>query len=571
MLQVGTIAHRGHALIALSGPVGVALVDEELSTSAHAVINGQAPAAELHNAIAQHRGRALFLDCSTRAPRLSTTEGITLTLLPWGEQSIVEWKGTRLRHAVDPCDWEIITASVEDANGTWLPLTNGAARASSIQIGIRPPAPLHDLTDRLSAEAASTPAQAMPSTPTPQDEEPSATAPADLDIALPEAAEEPPQPIEQPQLPPLETPEPTLDFNRETPAFSAPTTPAAMHAMMLGAANDDDSDLDDKTLTITQLAELRRQRAQKAAEAALPEPPPEPLGVDATAETSTPPPLTDTPTEAPQTPPVADIPTKAPQGPAVTMPPSGPNSLYNQIFGMGQQAAAPTGPHTQDIGGQFPTPHLESAPQTPPRSTTPTVWARPDSQPATPPSTPQIWGSAASWADGQTSPAAYASPNMQTPPGADTPPDPRIALTANGPMPPTGHVAPGSSPHSAPAGGSPVPTTATAYLLRGGLKPIAITEAIVIGRDPDSRAIGGITEAQVYPVPSPTAEVSRSHCAVFYSQGGWMLLDLSSRNGTFIQRASGVREHLTSGLSTPIMSGDIIALGDGVNIEFRIH
>ena len=117
----------------------------------------------------------------------------------------------------------------------------------------------------------------------------------------------------------------------------------------------------------------------------------------------------------------------------------------------------------------------------------------------------------------------------------------------------------------------PPSSAGIAYLLRGGLKPIAIRGAAVIGREPNPQAISGTADAQTYVVPSPTAEISRSHCALIFSQNTWVLLDLGSRNGTLIQRSTGQHEHLASGLSTPIHNGDIIGLGDGVNVEFHIQ
>lgn len=536
MLQVGTIAHRGHALIALSGPVGVALVDEDLYPQAHASLTAQTAASHLHDALATHPGVGLFLDCSTRGPRLSMTEGITLTLLPWGEQSTVEWNGPRLRHPVDPCDWEIITASVDNEDSMWLPLSNGAARASAIRIGVRPPVPTHDSLPELSPRQE----------PAPLTKE---APPISHETSKENDVPPPPRPAPKHALP-------TPNFNEEIPPRPEPIPPAHPYPH-LGDMLEDDPELSDKTLTIAQLAELRRQRAEKAAaEQASAEPPtaaqmPQVAASEATTQRHEPqemqeaaheaPPTTQTtpfqkqglPREghttttsntaktahahtpsapqAPVAPPYTPQPV-AQTSPAVTSPPNGPNSLYAQIFGID------------------PNPHQVALPTPPPAQ--PSPFAPPTPQGQT--SAPQMPGASPSWnsAEGH---QLHGWGNPQT-------------------------------PIQQPASSSGI-----AYLLRGGLKPVAIRGAAVIGREPHPQAISGIADAQTYTVPSPTAEISRSHCAVILSQGTWLLLDLGSRNGTFIQRASGQQEHLMSGLSTPISNGDVIGLGDGVNVEFHIQ
>lgn len=678
MLQVGTIAHCGNTLIALSGPVGVALVDDELSTSAYAVITGRTPATQLHDAIAHHKGRGLFLDCSTRAPRLSKTEGIALALLPWGEQSPVEWNDARLRQTVDPCDWEVLTASADEGgSGIWLSLSNGAARASSIRIGVRPPVPLPDLESEATSVITHVPHfEAEPAQGDPSEHvasEVHASECADKEIpsgGSPEtvsATESDPVLLEQESLQAIAN-EPTFaeggatrvnelevtseegtplaldapevlengaqsqqtapDFNREAPVPTTVTTPEDLRAMMLTGELDDDPELSDKTLTIAQLAELRKQRAEKAAIANTaqqppaspsrsvndvygkvgapstpsnsllaqtnsfpaapqhPEPHAQPLDAP-TSQESLPheaepeaygpeaagPHIAVPPIPAQQQVPPTPMALNDQQAPAVTMPPSGPNTLYDRIFGMGN------GQHPAHAASQPPLPSAQQ-PQSfvPPQPAQgpggPTSWSGPTSQETAPWNAPQIWGNAPTWYSSQasanqpnytmpshTAPAAGIPTYEASTPGAShlpLPPPPALASETQ-PVPQSMDGGYQSTPHG------------VAYLLRGGLKPVAINGAVVIGREPHPQAIRGISEAQVYAVPSPTAEVSRSHCAVFYSPNGWAILDLGSRNGTFIQRASGVQEHLVNGMSAPIASGDLIGLGDGVNVEFRIH
>ncbi|QLQ15388.1 MAG: hypothetical protein HZY73_06455 [Micropruina sp.] len=51
-------------------------------------------------------------------------------------------------------------------------------------------------------------------------------------------------------------------------------------------------------------------------------------------------------------------------------------------------------------------------------------------------------------------------------------------------------------------------------LVFAGTAPVAVTGDVVIGRDPDMRALGGRPPAMTLRVPSPDAEISRSHCVV---------------------------------------------------------
>lgn len=689
MLQVGNIAHCGNTLIALSGPVGVALVDDELSTSAYAVITGRTPATQLHDAIAHHKGRGFFLDCSTRAPRLSKTEGIALALLPWGEQSLVEWNDARLRQAVDPCDWEVLTASVDDGgNGMWLPLSSGAARASSIRIGVRPPVPMTELEseatgfithvphfeaepaqNKLSEHVASEihaskradneiPSGGSPETVIatesdpvlPEQESSQAVAPEptlaedgttrvnELEVTSeegPSLTSDAPESLENA----AQSRQTTPDFNREAPVPTAVTTPEDLRAMMLTGELDDDPELSDKTLTIAQLAELRKQRAEKAAIAnAAQQPPVSPsrsakhvygkVGAQSTqsnslltqsnsfpavpqhseppAQSLDAPQVEDTQTsyaatsqeglphdaepeaygpeaagphiEVPPIPAQQQVPPTPmalndQQAPAVAMPPSGPNTLYDRIFGMGNRQ------HSAHAASQPPLPPAQQPPSfVPPQPAQgpggPSSWSGPTSQETEPWNAPQMWGNAPTWHSSQASANQpnYTMPSHAAPAAgipayeASNPGAPQVPL----PEPPAFAAETQPANQSMDAAYQSAPH-GVAYLLRGGLKPVAINAAVVIGREPHPQAIRGISEAQVYAVPSPTAEVSRSHCAVFYSQNGWAILDLGSRNGTFIQRVSGVQEHLVNGMSGPIASGDIIGLGDGVNIEFRIH
>lgn len=116
------------------------------------------------------------------------------------------------------------------------------------------------------------------------------------------------------------------------------------------------------------------------------------------------------------------------------------------------------------------------------------------------------------------------------------------------------------------------PTTPSAFLIHGGGAPIEVVRDVVIGRDPDPRAITGRPAATILRVLSPAHEISRSHCAVMATgPGTWSLMDLGSANGTVLRRANGVFEDVTPVLSIPLADGDLIDVGESTTIEFRIQ
>lgn len=118
---------------------------------------------------------------------------------------------------------------------------------------------------------------------------------------------------------------------------------------------------------------------------------------------------------------------------------------------------------------------------------------------------------------------------------------------------------------SAPAG-------PTAFLLYGGTAPTEVTRDVVIGRDPDARAISGRPAATTLRVLSPATEISRSHCAVMATAPGvWSLMDVGSANGTLVRHADGAFEEVPPMVMVPLTDGDLIDVGEGTTIEFRIR
>ncbi|WP_051259250.1 FHA domain-containing protein [Schaalia suimastitidis] len=112
----------------------------------------------------------------------------------------------------------------------------------------------------------------------------------------------------------------------------------------------------------------------------------------------------------------------------------------------------------------------------------------------------------------------------------------------------------------------------SAFLIYAGSAPVEVLRDVVIGRAPDTHKLPGRMEAIALKVPSPDNEISRSHCAVLaLDPGAWSLMDLGSVNGTLLRRAQGVLEEVAPMNTVTLADGDVIDLGEGVSIEFRIR
>ena len=116
------------------------------------------------------------------------------------------------------------------------------------------------------------------------------------------------------------------------------------------------------------------------------------------------------------------------------------------------------------------------------------------------------------------------------------------------------------------------PAAPVAFLIHGGTVPVEVSRDVVIGRDPDSRALTGRPVATVLRVPSPATEISRSHCAVMMTTpGSWALMDLGSANGTVLRHADGSFQDVTPMVTIALNDGDLIDVGEGTTIEFRVR
>ena len=116
------------------------------------------------------------------------------------------------------------------------------------------------------------------------------------------------------------------------------------------------------------------------------------------------------------------------------------------------------------------------------------------------------------------------------------------------------------------------PAAPVAFLIHGGTVPVEVSRDVIIGRDPDARALTGRPVATVLRVPSPETEISRSHCAVMMTTpGSWALMDLGSANGTVLRHADGSFQDVTPMVTIALNDGDLIDVGEGTTIEFRVR
>ena len=111
-----------------------------------------------------------------------------------------------------------------------------------------------------------------------------------------------------------------------------------------------------------------------------------------------------------------------------------------------------------------------------------------------------------------------------------------------------------------------------AFLVYAGAAPVEVDHDVVIGRDPSPHAVDGRPAATTLRVPSLAAQISRSHCMVMQSAPGhWAVTDLGSANGTLLRHSDGRLEGLSAHVAADLDDGDILDVGEGVSLEFRIR
>ena len=110
---------------------------------------------------------------------------------------------------------------------------------------------------------------------------------------------------------------------------------------------------------------------------------------------------------------------------------------------------------------------------------------------------------------------------------------------------------------AAPLGAQPRQTALT--LQRADGTQHVITAAAVFGRNP--AATGEWTGALPVALPDAEKSMSKTHAGVRVTAGGSSIVDLSSTNGTVVQRPGGLEEELVPGVPVSLRPGDVVLLG----------
>ena len=628
MLQAGYVLHRGRGGFVTAGPTGVALVPEDLAQSAMQVVSGNGDVGAFVMG-AQSQGRSVFfLDLGRPTPLLSFFGDIAVRAWSWGTDEAKPLTGPLFASSVDPAAWsavEVWWTGEGYTEGVWLPLWLGAAAAGVVRIGhagtasnvpgiaasaaqssavvpaaaaapvsqepvvvpepvVAPePAEAPQVADQSPANEISP--QPEPSVPaaeiSPQPEPPAPALPgwgaaagiASAGVAgaagLATAVPPPPAPT-LPPVPPLPTvpafPPPTgapvmLEAPHEpvaapsVPSWPAPSAPSAV-------------EVEPEPEPVAAEPEPEPEPVQPESEPVWPAPSTEPVQPDPQPVQPEP------PEQQPEPIPAADTATQAqtdPDAPSAGQFAPAPESVDEADLPMTQPLIMPfdDGPVATPEPAAMP---LPAAPEPAPVPDPAAAWAADSAPVATPP---------------------VARVDTPVPPPAPEVPAAESTLSwipgfgAGHPAP----VAPEAdvNPEIFEETISPAqleelrrqreatvqPTQAKAresFLVYAGTAPIAVTLDIVLGRDPDMRALTGRPPAMTLRVPSPASEVSRTHCAVMPGINGTAgVMDLGSSNGTTLRRASGEVLPLSPMVAVELRDGDAIDLGDGAVVEYRVR
>ncbi len=117
----------------------------------------------------------------------------------------------------------------------------------------------------------------------------------------------------------------------------------------------------------------------------------------------------------------------------------------------------------------------------------------------------------------------------------------------------------------------PVASRAVARLIFSSGDVVDVDRAILVGRAPAARRIGGDERARVVTVPSPQQEISSTHLeirpGVGADHGSAVVTDLGSTNGTVVVQPGLPPEDLQPGIAVQLIPGAVVDLGEGVTIQ----
>lgn len=98
---------------------------------------------------------------------------------------------------------------------------------------------------------------------------------------------------------------------------------------------------------------------------------------------------------------------------------------------------------------------------------------------------------------------------------------------------------------------------------------VALDRTVIIGRRPRSTRASGASLPHLIAVDSPQQDISRSHLEIRPEGDTVVVIDLHTTNGSTLLRPGADPMRLHPGEQTLVLSGDVVDLGDGVNVMFE--
>jgi hypothetical protein len=117
----------------------------------------------------------------------------------------------------------------------------------------------------------------------------------------------------------------------------------------------------------------------------------------------------------------------------------------------------------------------------------------------------------------------------------------------------------------------PVSTSPVARLIFSSGEVVDVDRAVLVGRSPEARRLGGDDQSRLVSVPSPHQEISSTHLEIRpgagADHGSAVVTDLGSTNGTVVVQPGLPAEDLQPGIAVQLIPGAIVDLGEGVTIQ----
>lgn len=98
---------------------------------------------------------------------------------------------------------------------------------------------------------------------------------------------------------------------------------------------------------------------------------------------------------------------------------------------------------------------------------------------------------------------------------------------------------------------------------------VTLDRTVIIGRRPRSARAGGADLPHLIAVDSPQQDISRSHLEIRPEGDTVVVIDLHTTNGSTLLRSGADPVRLHPGEQTIVLSGDVVDLGDGVEVVFE--